>query len=132
MMKQRILGIPPHLSLILSLMLLTFYVVDRFNTAMAFINHPMTKALIGALVLFDLLSAVRLFLLKDRIVCAGWGLLSLAGAGVLLFDCLYPDRILFTLDSVKLLLCILAVASHICAVYLIVRQRKATLQATLQ
>ncbi len=138
-LKQRILGFPPHLSLILSLMLLTFYIVDRFNTAMAFINHPMTKNLIGVLILFNLFSAVRLFQPKDRttrlirrIVALGWGFVSLATAGFLIFDRLYPARILFTMDSVKLHLCILATVSILCSVLLIVFQRKEALKESEQ
>ena len=134
-LQQRILGIPPHLSLILSLMLLTFYIVDRFNTAMAFINHPMTKNLIGALILFNLLSSVRLALLKDQTTrlarltdAIGWGLISLVTAGFLIYDYLYPVQILFTKDSTKLLLCVLAIVSILSAVLAIICQRKAAVK----
>ncbi len=36
----------PHLTLILSLMILTFFVIDQFNEAMAFLNNAITKWLI--------------------------------------------------------------------------------------
>lgn len=44
-MKNKILGMLPHLCIVISLMLLIFFVTDRFNSAMAFINHAMTKRL---------------------------------------------------------------------------------------
>lgn len=37
----------PHLTLILSLMMLTFFVIDLFNDAMAFLNNSLTKNLLG-------------------------------------------------------------------------------------
>lgn len=36
----------PHLTLILSLMMLTFFVIDQFNEAMAFLNNAVTKWLL--------------------------------------------------------------------------------------
>lgn len=36
----------PHVTLILSLMLLTFFVIDLFNESMAFMNNSVTKALV--------------------------------------------------------------------------------------
>lgn len=129
-MKQRILGIPPHFSLILSLMLLTFYITDRFNTAMAFINHPMTKSLIVVLATFNLLSAVRLAFLKEKrtrpfrlIACSAWSLISLAAAILVYIDKVEPARILFTTEGVKTLLLVLAVVSILSALVLIVLQR---------
>ena len=130
-MKQRILSIPPHFSLILSLMLLTFYITDRYNTAMAFINHDMTKDLLIALVICNLYSAVRLIFLGGRlcrilrpIAGAVWGICSIAVGVVLGIDRLYPARILFTQENVKTLLLLLAAISIVSAVLLIVCQRK--------
>ena len=37
----------PHLTLILSLALLTFYVIDLCNESMAFLNNAITKTLVG-------------------------------------------------------------------------------------
>lgn len=33
----------PHVCIVLSVVLMTFFVTDRFNEAMAFINNDMTK-----------------------------------------------------------------------------------------
>ena len=37
----------PHVTLILSLMLLTFFIIDLFNEYMAFLNNYITKALLA-------------------------------------------------------------------------------------
>lgn len=52
---NRLKRILPHAAIIISLMMLTFYTIDRFNTAMAFINHRMSKdllAIFSVLVIF--------------------------------------------------------------------------------
>lgn len=130
-MKQRILGIPPHLSLILSLMLLTFSVTDHFNTAMAFINHPMTKTLIAVLAVFNLLTAVRFAFLSEAhtravrmIASLTMVVLSFTGATLLCMDEFYPDRALFTTEGVKTVLAVLAVLSVVFSILLIVLQRR--------
>lgn len=132
-MKQRILGIPPHLSLILSLILLTCSITDRFNSAMAFINHPLTKGLILVLAIINLLSAMRMTCLTNRrtrslrLLCSGlWGLPSVAAIVIFRFDYSFPERILFTNEGVKLLLFALAILSIVLALLLIVLQRKET------
>lgn len=43
----------PHLVLILSVMMLTFFVIDQINSSMAFLNNDITKYLLA---LFSLLS----------------------------------------------------------------------------
>jgi hypothetical protein len=130
-MKQRILGIPPHFSLILSLMLLTFSVTDHYNTAMAFINHPMTKTLIAVLVAFNLLTAVRFAFLREAgtravrmIASLTMVVLSFTGTTLLCIDEFYPDRALFTTEGAKTMLAVLAVLSIIFSILLIVLQRK--------
>ncbi len=45
----------PHLILILSLMMLTFFVIDLVNPAMAFLNNTITKTLLAV---FAVLAAV--------------------------------------------------------------------------
>lgn len=130
-MKQRIFGIPPHLSLVLSLILLACSVTDHFNSAMAFINHPLTKGLILALSLLNLLSAMRMVCLTNgrtrslRLLISGlWGLPSIAAIVIFRFDYSFPERILFTNEGVKLLLFALAILSIVSALLLIVLQRK--------
>ncbi len=48
----------PHITLILSLMLVTFFVIDRFNEAMAFLNNDITKFLVLILSLICLVGSV--------------------------------------------------------------------------
>ncbi len=50
----------PHITLILSLSLLTFFVIDLFNESMAFLNNALTKGILavcaGLTVLLSILS----------------------------------------------------------------------------
>ena len=48
----------PHLTVVLALMTVTFFVIDRFNDAMAFLNNGITKILVLILSLFALIFAV--------------------------------------------------------------------------
>lgn len=41
-----LLRLLPHVTLILALMMLTFFVIDCFNEAMAFLNNTLTKRLL--------------------------------------------------------------------------------------
>ncbi len=47
---QRLL---PHLVLILSLMMLTLFCLDRINPSMAFLSNSITKTLLGVFFLFS-------------------------------------------------------------------------------
>ena len=59
---KKIIRLLPHATLILSLMVLTFVVSDRFNEYMAFMSSEISKWVIAGLALCALLSAVRLIL----------------------------------------------------------------------
>ncbi|MBQ8382670.1 MAG: hypothetical protein IJX47_05630 [Clostridia bacterium] len=130
-MKSRIANICAHLSIVWSLMLLTFYVTDRYNDKMAFINHDMTKGLMALLTLTSLVCAAYLLLIR------GWGLplrlcfgipvgiAALASAVLLTVDGVMPQYILFTYDSVKAVPALLAVTSVAASLALIVWDRRA-------
>ncbi len=60
---QRLL---PHLTLILSLALLTFYVIDLFNESMAFLNNTITKAMVGVTALLTVIHSVLSILNQNR------------------------------------------------------------------
>lgn len=47
-----------HIQLILGIMLLTFFTIDRFNSAMDFMSNDITKFLVGALALIGIINAV--------------------------------------------------------------------------
>lgn len=47
-----------HVQLILGIMLLTFFTIDRFNQAMDFMSNNITKFLVGALALIGIVNAV--------------------------------------------------------------------------
>ncbi|MGM9648181.1 MAG: hypothetical protein ACI3YH_08635 [Eubacteriales bacterium] len=138
---KTISNICAHLSVIWSLMLLTFYITDRYNTAMAFINHEMTKGLVAVLSLSVLLCVGRL--LTDRqlgFYSLRWvsgilaALFALASASLLILDHSMADRfekglsdtppLLFTGDAVKAVLAWLAVTAIFAAIVLIVLDRR--------
>lgn len=53
----------PHITLVLSVMILTFFVIDQFNESMAFLNNTITKWLICIFsvltLILSVLSAIR-------------------------------------------------------------------------
>lgn len=57
-MKHFFSRLLPHLVIILSVMILTFFVIDRFNEAMAFLNNDITKCLAALLALLSLILSV--------------------------------------------------------------------------
>lgn len=59
---KKLIRLLPHATLILSLMVLTFFVIDRFNEYMAFMSSELSKWVIAGLALCALLSAIRLIL----------------------------------------------------------------------
>lgn len=52
----------PHAAIILSLMYFVFYVIDRINSAMAFIDNDLTKALLVVLGVISIINAFFLIL----------------------------------------------------------------------
>ena len=50
----------PHITIILALMTLTFFIIDRFNSFMDFMTSEMSKWVFAALAVFAIASAVRL------------------------------------------------------------------------
>ena len=57
----------PHITLILSLMVLTFFVIDRFNEFMAFMTSDLSKWVIAALALSALVTSIRLILVDNGV-----------------------------------------------------------------
>jgi len=57
---HKLMGLLPHTTLILSLMMITFVITDRYNRAMAFINNDITKALLLILALLVILQSILL------------------------------------------------------------------------
>ena len=54
----------PHAAIILSAMYFVFYGIDRVNSAMAFIDNPMTKMLLVILGVISVINAI--FLIRDN------------------------------------------------------------------
>jgi len=55
----------PHVVIIISLMMLTFFFIDRVNPYMQFIDHPMTKWLLCIYGFVSILNSI-LFIAKLR------------------------------------------------------------------
>jgi len=58
-MKLNFRDVLPHSAIIISLMMIVFYVLDQFNDAMAFINNRITKGLLLALAIISILNAIN-------------------------------------------------------------------------
>ena len=55
-----------HAVLILAVAMLTFFVIDRINPAMAFLENTLTKYLLGLFALFSAILAVLFILGKEK------------------------------------------------------------------
>lgn len=53
--------IMPHICIILSLDILVLFVIDRFNTAMAFINNDITKWMLCVLTVISIITSLMLY-----------------------------------------------------------------------
>ena len=56
----------PHVCLILSLILLTCVITDRYNRAMAFINNDITKGILFVLVILVIVESVLLIRINRK------------------------------------------------------------------
>ncbi|MGM9679868.1 MAG: hypothetical protein ACI3XR_00015 [Eubacteriales bacterium] len=61
-----ILSLIPHINIILSLFLITCFIVDRFNRAMAFINNDFTKITLLVLAILAIVQSVYLIVKHRR------------------------------------------------------------------
>ena len=58
-MKFNFRDVLPHSAIVISLMMILFYILDQFNDAMAFINNRMTKTLLLILAIISILNAIN-------------------------------------------------------------------------
>ncbi len=65
-MKFNLRDVLPHGAIILSLMMIVFYILDQFNDAMAFINNRITKSLLLILSIVSIINAVNLIAYHRR------------------------------------------------------------------
>lgn len=56
----------PHAMIVISLMMITFYITDRYNRAMAFINNDITKALLLVLAVLAIVQSVYVIYSERR------------------------------------------------------------------
>ncbi len=107
----------------LSLVFLTLFITDRFNTSMAFVNHNYTKALaLAALLVFALTAltalAARLAGPVIRVFMQLTAFLEVALLVLILVDRYVPSAILFTKDPVKFTFAAVAVFGLVTALML--------------
>ncbi len=57
---KKLMRLIPHVAIILALMTLTFFVIDRFNEFMDFMTAEMSKWLFASLAVFAIAASVRL------------------------------------------------------------------------
>ncbi len=57
---KTLLGLIPHVLLVLSVMMITFVITDYYNRPMAFINNGITKALLLVMSLLVIIESVYL------------------------------------------------------------------------
>ena len=57
---KEILGLIPHVLIVLSVMMITFTITDRYNRPMAFINNDITKALLLVMSVLVIIQSVYL------------------------------------------------------------------------
>ena len=65
-MKFNLRDVLPHGAIILSLMMIVFYILDQFNDAMAFLNNRITKSLLLILSIVSIINAVNLIAYHRR------------------------------------------------------------------
>lgn len=53
-------GLLPHVSIILSVMLIVFLIIDSVNSAMNFINNPQTKLILWVLSISSIINGIAL------------------------------------------------------------------------
>ncbi len=59
-MKAKIYKVVQHAAIIISLMYFVFFIIDKINSPMAFINNDITKMLMLILSVFSIFNSVRL------------------------------------------------------------------------
>lgn len=125
----------PHLIIAMSVTLLTLSITDHYNTAMAFINHPMTKLLLLIYGLLSLAVCVMMIVysMEHGLQKALLPLICTVASAVLLtalfYDQLYPRDILFVRDFGKTLIFVNTMVSLVNAAYTAKVRRNAAMRS---
>ena len=61
-----VIGLISHLSIVLAVMMITFYVTDRYNRPMAFINNDLTKMLMLVMSILIVVQSVYIICVHRR------------------------------------------------------------------
>ncbi|MBQ3575123.1 MAG: hypothetical protein IJA26_05610 [Clostridia bacterium] len=65
-MKARLFKLIEHAVIIISIMYFVFFIIDRVNSPMAFINNDITKMLLLILCILTIFNSVRLICLDRK------------------------------------------------------------------
>ncbi|MGM9681006.1 MAG: hypothetical protein ACI3XR_05820 [Eubacteriales bacterium] len=120
----------PHVTVVISLMMLTFSIINKINSSMAFINHYMTKNLMVVFCVVTLLVAATL---TARLIVTGNFypiplpalaiVLTIVLSMVLFYEYMAPQAILFTKAWVENLIIAQAVAALLNGIFASVLNR---------
>lgn len=120
----------PHVTVVISLMMLTFSIVNKINTSMAFINHYMTKNLMVVFCVVTLLVAAvltaRLIVTNNYypIVLPALAIvLTVALSMALFYEYMAPQAILFTKKWVENLIIAQSVSALLSGIFASVLNR---------
>lgn len=120
----------PHVTIVISLMMLTFSIINKINSSMAFINHYMTKNLMVLFCIVTLL--VTATLMARLIVTENYYPIPLPALAILLtvglsmalfYEYMAPQAILFTKEWVENLIIVQAVAALLNGIFASVLNR---------
>ena len=64
---QVLLNVLPHINIALAVTMLTFFVVDRYNRAMSFINNDITKGMLAVFCVTVLVEAIATVIYRRMI-----------------------------------------------------------------
>ena len=122
-----LLDIAPHICLTLSLMHVTFLIVDMFNRAMAFVNNDITKWLLLVSAILTLILCSDLHVTaknKKRILRVGIRVCTIAAVLTIFVFVLDHETKIINTTVVKYLFYVYSVTSAALSVYGIIHRRK--------
>lgn len=124
-MRKKVIQLLPHGAILISNMFVVFYLIDRVNKAMNFIDNGLTKGLLFVMCLIALFDALTLRATTPR---RALPIVNGALCGItlvlMLVDLIWPGASLFTNEIVKLILLIACLVTTAASVALIARRRR--------
>lgn len=63
---KKLIAILPHLNIIMACTVLTFLIIDRFNSAMQFIENDITKGILFLFVIVTIINSIILMVYQRK------------------------------------------------------------------